>query len=175
MRGGYFKSEGVVETSRILYLMIIFEIPDSFATSMPSFLAFFELLHWINTRHQAIIKQRICLSEVDNVKSKSFIFGWVDDSEIKPLCITLSVEIILQKQIIFTLVYLNQSKYYLIDTVEVSWLKLWIKTAFDIRYLFHIERTVRCKIRQIMFFDTWGVDKCWSVVLFAANPVGSKA
>ena len=93
--------------------MTIFEILDCFAASEPPLLTLLELFHGVNARHQSEIKQRVSLSAIDYVEGEGFVLWWVDDSEVKPLCVSFCVEIVLQKQVVFPLIYL-------VHTMEVS-------------------------------------------------------
>ena len=109
MRRRYLKSQGVVVASGIFYLMAVFEVADVFSSSRPSLLGLLAFLHGVNAGHKSVVEEGVCFSAVDDVDGECFVFGRVDDPEVKPLCVSLGVEVVLQKQIVLPLVYLYKT------------------------------------------------------------------
>lgn len=87
--------------------MAIFKVLYIFSPSEPSFLVSLLLLHRIDTRQQTIVEKRIRFPQINNVDLYRSIFGEIGYSEVEPLRVAFSVEVVLQQQIILVLTYLH--------------------------------------------------------------------
>ena len=88
--------QSVVESSRVLYRMVVPLIADIFAGPSPDLLIALPLPHRKNTRQHAIVEQRVIFAHVDDVYFERLLFGRVVHSEIEPLRVALCVDVVLQ-------------------------------------------------------------------------------
>lgn len=85
--------------------MLIFVILDIPSFSEPSFAVLLLLLHRKHARQHPVIEQGIWFSHVDYVQLYPHFFRQICHSEVKPLRVSLSIDIILQNQIILMLMH----------------------------------------------------------------------
>jgi hypothetical protein len=107
----------LLEPSNHFSLKIIFIIINLFPDSMPTNVLFLFLLLRETQYFHTVVVKRIRFSQVDYIESVFLPLFEIMNSIEKPLSVTISVDIILQNQIVFILgylirIYFQRSEFY---------------------------------------------------------------
>jgi hypothetical protein len=80
---------------------VILKIPDILAVFMPAFVSGLRLFLRVDRHQHPIVKQRIGLRVIDNVELHCLLSLCIHYSEVEPLGVALSIDIILHDQVVF--------------------------------------------------------------------------
>ena len=80
---------------------MILKIPDIFAIFMPASISSLRLFLRVDRYPHPIVKQRVGLRVIYNIEANSLLRLSIHYSEVEPLGVALSVDIILHDQVIF--------------------------------------------------------------------------
>lgn len=80
---------------------VILKIPDILAVFMPAFVSGLRLFLRVDRHQHPIVKQRIGLRVIDNVELHCLLGLCTHHSEVEPLGVALSIDIILHDQVVF--------------------------------------------------------------------------
>ena len=124
----YGKGEGIVETIGSIYSILVAIILNIASCSEPPLSVFFLCFCREDAGLHSVVKQGIALEHVDDVDFDFSFGGKVCHLEIKPLCVSFWVYIILEKKIVLIF-------WYLVSSEEIPWLEGGIEVAsfFGIR------------------------------------------
>ena len=98
-------------------VLIVFYISSS---TVPSNIFIFYLVYTIWKYSHTWIIKTVGLRQIYNIKTNFTSYFCVTNSKKIPLCMTVSINIILKYKIIFMLTYLNSNQ-------KISWFKSWFK------------------------------------------------
>ena len=87
--------------------MIIFEITYILTPAEPPSSPPFRLLKGVYAWHQSIVNQRLCFAKIDDIDFNISLSRDISYSEVKPLCISFRVDIVLQEEVVFEFSYLH--------------------------------------------------------------------
>lgn len=80
--------------------MLVPEIADFAAAPKPSLAAPTLLLKAVEAGQESIVEEGVSLAQVDDVEFDVSVLGGVDQPEVEPLRVALSVEVILKQQVV---------------------------------------------------------------------------